>query len=99
MTAPLFIGDEVTAAGYRLAGASTRIVDDDAGVAEIFADALRDAELVIITAVCAAKLPDGRLSDALRTAEPLVLLVPDAAQGIVPADLSVHVDRELGIEP
>lgn len=94
---PLFIGDEVTAAAYRLVGLRTRIADKDT-VATIFEEALEDTELVLITAACAAELPTGRIGSAMRTGEPLVLIVPDAANRVAPPDLGREVDHVLGIE-
>ena len=97
MTAPVFIGDEVTAAGYRLAGARALTAQHET-VAKTFASALDDAELIFITAAFAAELPDGILDDAVRAASPLVLVVPDSASHIVPPDLDAEVARVLGIE-
>lgn len=97
MTTPLFIGDEVTAAAYRLAGLRTLVADKDT-LARNFDAALEEATLVFITAACAAELPTGRIESAMRTAEPLVLIVPDAANRVAPPDLGRAVDRVLGIE-
>lgn len=97
MTAPVFIGDEVTAAGYRLAGAQT-LSPEPGTVLQAFADALDDAEFVIITAAFAAELPQEHLNHAMRRADPMVLVVADAANAVTPADLSDEVDRVLGIE-
>ncbi|MDH3532751.1 MAG: hypothetical protein OEO82_07460 [Gammaproteobacteria bacterium] len=97
MAAPVFIGDEVTAAGYRLAGA--RVVVPAAGQVEAaFAAALAATELLLITAACAAELSASRLERAMQSADPLLLIVPDAAALAAPADLSQRVDRVLGLE-
>lgn len=97
MTVPVFIGDEVTASAWRLIGARTIVVyDDDA--AGVFDAALADAELVLITAPCAATLEGDRLDAAVRQAQPLVLVVPDAAGRRAPPDLDIAIDRVLGIE-
>lgn len=97
MTAPVFVGDEVTAAGYRLAGARV-LIPDEGTVGTVFAAALEEAELVLITAACAAQLSDIQLDQIMRAADPLVLVVPDAANRIASPDLSADVDRVLGIE-
>lgn len=97
MAAPVFIGDEVTAAGYRLAGART-LIPEPGAVPLAFEQALDDAELVIITAACSIELQPRRLDDAIRRADPLILVVPDAANRVTPPDLSVEVDRVLGID-
>ncbi len=97
MAAPVFIGDEVTAAGYRLAGA--RILTPVPGAVQgAFEEAMNDADFVLITAACAAELVEADLDRAIRRGEPLVLVVPDAAISIEPADPSIEVDRVLGIE-
>ena len=97
MTRPMFIGDEVTASGWRLVG--VRAIAVDAGtVAKAFDAALDDADLLLITAAAAAGLDRERLDAAVRRAEPLVLVVPDAAERVAPPDLDRQVDRVLGIE-
>lgn len=98
MASPVFIGDEVTAAGYRLAGART-LTPRHSTLARTFATTLDDAQLIFITAAFAAELPDGLLDDAVRAADPLVLVVPDAANRVAPPDLDAQVARTLGIEP
>lgn len=97
MRAPVFIGDEVTAAGFRLAGAQT-VIPAAGSAGAVFSRALGQAGLVIITAACAAELPDAQLDRAMRKADPLVLVVPDAAGRVWPADLGAEVDRVLGIQ-
>lgn len=97
MPPPVFIGDEITATAYRLAGART-LVPERGGVREAFEGAIAGAELLLITAGCAAELPQERLALAIRAAAPLVLVVPDAASGIAPPALDREVDRVLGID-
>jgi vacuolar-type H+-ATPase subunit F/Vma7 len=94
---PVFIGDEVTAAGYRLAGLDTRVVAV-AGAPQAFAQALREAPpLLLITAECAAALPADALDAALARLEPPVAIVPDAANRAQPPDLLARVRAGLGI--
>lgn len=97
MTTPVFVGDEVTASGWRLIGARTFVVQGDVA-AGTFAAALEDTELLLVTAACAARLEGGQLDAALRRAKPLVVIVPDAADRVAPPDLDRRVDRVLGIE-
>lgn len=96
MAAVTFIGDEITAQGFRLAGAATRVPAED-DVATSFADALRESELVLITAETAGRLDSGDLDRAVRKASPLVLVVPDAAMRVMPPDPAATVERVLGI--
>jgi len=97
VTIPVFVGDEVTASAWRLIGARTLPADGD-GAAKAFDAALEDAELVLVTAACAAAMDSEKLDAAVRRAKPLVLVVPDAANRVAPPDLDRAVDRVLGIE-
>ena len=97
MTVPAFIGDEVSAAAWRLIGVdATAVGKGDA--AEAFEAAIGKPGLLLVTAACAAELDADRLDAAIRNAKPLILLVPDAANRIAPPDLDKEVDRVLGIE-
>ena len=98
MAGVTFIGDEVTAQGFRLAGANIRMPQKD-GVAASFADALRKADLVLITAAAAGELDADTLERAVRAAAPLVLVIPDAAFRVTPPDPADAVERVLGIAP
>lgn len=92
-----FIGDELTAAGYRLAGAGT-YTPDKPQITEAFAKIGQDCDLLLMTAEYARELPQGVLSAALQESEPLVLIVPDVLRQHMPPDLARDVDRALGIE-
>jgi vacuolar-type H+-ATPase subunit F/Vma7 len=94
---PVFIGDEVSASGWRLAGVRTIVADRDAA-AGAFDAVPADTELLLITAACAAGLHGERLAAAVRSGKPMVLVVPDAANRLLPPDLDDKVDRVLGIE-
>ena len=97
MTNAVFIGDEFTAAALRLTGARVQVpVMSD--VPRVFAQALDDAELVIIAADYARALDEDSLRAAIRHADPLVLVMPDGGNRYQPEDLDARVDRVLGIE-
>ena len=64
----------------------------------VFEASLGNPGLLLITAACAAELDKERLDAAVRDARPLILVVPDAAGRLAPADLDSEVDRVLGIE-
>ena len=97
MTVPAFIGDEVTASAWRLAGVRATAVDGGS-LPAAFAAALADDGLLLVTATCAAELDSEQLDAALRHAQPLILVVPDAVNRLAPPDLGREVDRVLGIE-
>lgn len=98
MAGVIFIGDEVTAQGFRLAGAGTRVPEKNT-VAATFSDALRKADFVLISADAAARLDADALERAVRAASPLVLVIPDAALRAMPPDPADTVERVLGIAP
>jgi len=96
MTAPIFLGDEVTGTGYRLAGADVRVPAADKVNLE-FRQALADGDFVILAAGIAALLPANTVSQAVLRADPLVLIVPDAVDRLEPPDYGAVVTRALGI--
>ncbi len=92
-----FIGDEVTAAGYRLAGAET-LTPEPGQILSALDRALGASDLVLLSQACARLVPAARLERLLRSGPPLVLLVPDAVGGPAPPALSARVRRTLGIQ-
>jgi vacuolar-type H+-ATPase subunit F/Vma7 len=97
MTAPIFIGDELSAAGYRLGGAVVHLPAPGREAAS-FEWARQQAPLVVITAEVAARLPPALLSQALVAARPPVLIVPDVRGRVAPPDLAHALRRQLGME-
>lgn len=94
-----YIGDEATAAGYRLAGAET-YVPSAAEVADVFRRAREaDADLVLLSAQFADALPADELDAALLGERPLVCVVPDAHGRHAAPDVAREVRIALGIEP
>jgi vacuolar-type H+-ATPase subunit F/Vma7 len=93
----VFIGDEVSAAGYRLAGAET-YVPARGEEAAVFAAARTRAALVLVTAEYAARLPAAELSRAQAALAPLTLVIPDVRARVAPADLGRLVRQQLGME-
>lgn len=94
-----YIGDEATAAGYRLAGAETR-VPAAADTPDLFRQAMADgAELILLSAERASDLDDVELAAALLAVQPLVAIVADAYGRHVPPDVARATRLALGIEP
>jgi len=94
---PVFIGDEVTAAAYRLAGFDARIAPCDEADAAL-RRALHDAPpLILLTAACAAAVPAEALDAALSRCDPPVAVVPDAALLTPLPDEAGRVRATLGI--
>lgn len=90
------IADEVTAAGFRLAGVEVA-VPDDAAVAPCFQALLGQTDLLMVTAERAVHLPQGELERALAAPRPLVVLIPDVRERVPPPDLDLGLRRQLGM--
>ena len=73
----LYIGDEVTAAGYRLAGVETLVLDAEEGKSALQPAAIGAAELILLSSRLAAALPAEELEQALARVTPLLAIVPD----------------------
>jgi len=97
VTEVAFIGDEVSAAGYRLAGVRS-YVPARGEEAAVLAAVRAEAALVLITAQRAAQVPAAELAAALSALRPLVLVVPDVRGLAQPADLGRLVRKQLGME-
>jgi vacuolar-type H+-ATPase subunit F/Vma7 len=97
MTAPVYLGDEVSAAGYRLAGARVRVPQPGAESAELAA-ARADAPLVLVSAAVAARIGVRELQQALAALSPLVMIVPDLHGQAPMPDLAARLSSQLGIE-
>ena len=97
MTAPIFIGDEISATAYRLAGAITRVPSaDEMGAALEWA--CSESELVLISAEYAQYLPAEALARARARLSPLVVLVPDICGRVPLPDLAGQLRSQLGVE-
>jgi len=92
----VFIGDRLSAAGFRLGGAV--VETPESGMeATVFRAALEDSELVLLTAEVAACLPEPLLDDALVASDPLVLVIPDVRGLYEPPDIVDSLRRQLGM--
>lgn len=102
MGAILFIGDELTAAGYRLAGVRVRIASADA-VRSVLADVDVDEEtevaLILLTASLAAALHPKDLARRLKRSVPLLQIVDELGLGAEPPNLAREIRLSLGVEP
>lgn len=92
-----YIGDEVGAAGWRLAGAAVQI-PGAGGEARALHDALAQASLVLISAAVAARIDGTLLRDATAALSPLVLVVPDPQGQVALPDFAARLRTQLGLE-
>ncbi|MFO1398513.1 MAG: V-type ATP synthase subunit F [Burkholderiales bacterium] len=97
MAAPIFLGDDVAAAGFRLAGATVRMPRPGDETAA-FAAARREAGLVLVAADVAARIDPATLRAAQAALTPLVAIVPDVHDAVAPPDLAARLRAQLGFE-
>ena len=97
MTAPIFLGDEVSAAGYRLAGVRVRTPAPGEGAAAL-AEACAEAPLVLVSSAVAAGIGERTLRAALSALAPLVVVVPDLEGDVPVPDLAARLRAQLGLE-
>lgn len=98
MNSIVFIGDELTATGFRLAGIETFVPGEHVMAAAILAQARKTAGLVIITAATARTIPADELDAALSAESPIVAVVPDVLLRTHPPDVAKRLRAMLGIE-
>ena len=97
MASPVYLGDEVSAAGYRLAGAHVRTPGAGEEAAAL-AWARSQAPLVLVSAAVAAGIGEALLREALSALAPLVLVVPDLHAAVPLPDLAARLRGQLGLE-
>lgn len=97
MPAPIYLGEEVGAAGYRLAGARVHTPGPREATAAL-ADACLHAPLVLVSAGVAAQIAPAALQRALVAPAPLVLVVPDVLEDTPMPDLAARLRAQLGSE-
>lgn len=93
----IFIGDEVTAAGFRLAGVACNSPERE-DMPTLLSKARDDCELILITAEYAAWLGADAVGEMALWTRPLVAILPDIRNREAPPNLEDAVRRELGIE-
>lgn len=96
MVAPVLIGDEVTAAGFRLAGVRVRTPQEDElpGVLEW---ANNNTSLIYITAEYAATLDQNQQHALFTQLDPPVVVIPDIRSNTPVQDLATELRAQLGV--
>lgn len=94
---PLYLGDEISAAGWRLAGVA---IDVPAPGNETIAlaEACAKAPLVLLSAAVAARVEPAALARAARALAPLVVVLPDPQGVAAMPDLGTRLRTQLGLE-
>jgi hypothetical protein len=98
MPAPVYLGDEVSAAGYALAGARARTPEPGREAAAL-AEARAETSLVLVSASVAARIPESELRAACLALSPLTAVVPDLDPAVRVPDIAARLAAELGLEP
>ena len=96
-SATVFIGDELTAAGFRLTGIETLTPAPDE-VGTTLDDARKRARLILLTADLARHVPPPVLEAALLEETPALAIVPDILLQAPLPDLGKRLRSVLGIE-
>ncbi len=98
MGGAVYIGDDAHAAAWRLVGIDARIAASGDDIGAMFADAGAGADLVLLSAASAARLPQATLEQAQRATAPLLLVLPSAEALNSRSELALRVRRQLGME-
>lgn len=98
MPLPVFIGDEVTACGYRLAGADVRMPAPREAAHALRRARREQPPLILMTAEYAERVPEDQLHAALAALAPPLLVVPDAAGRVPVPDLVGRIRAQVGVE-
>jgi vacuolar-type H+-ATPase subunit F/Vma7 len=96
MTLCAFIGDEVSAAGFRLAGVQVH-VPESASAQGLFQRLMDQVDLILLTAEVAEWIPAPVLHQAFAADRPLVLVIPDVRGRLQPPDICAALRRQLGM--
>ena len=97
MPAAVYLGDAVSAAGYRLAGALVRTPPAGEEAAAL-AWARAHAPLVLLSSSVASHIGEAVLRAALSALAPLVLIVPDLHGEVPLPDLAARLRSQLGLD-
>ena len=96
MSVAEFIGDEVSAAGYRLCGIDVHITDG-ANIMPLIKQARERASLVLVGSSVVHTIHSAELDELLASTQPPVLVVPDL-RGLQEApDIVSRIYKQLGM--
>ncbi len=97
-TDPLvYLGDEVSAAGWRLVGLRT-VVPAAGRETAALADACDGTRLVLLSAAVAARIEPETLRRARAAPAPLLLVLPDPQGEVAAPDLIGRLRTQLGLD-
>jgi len=96
MSLPVYIGDEVSAAGFRLAGLQV-ITPLPGDILSSIRRACEQAPLVLISAETAQQIDATALDELLAGMTPPVAIVPDVHGTAPMPDLATRLRKQLGV--
>lgn len=96
MSVTEFIGDEISAAGYRLCGVEVHIADRSNALS-LINQACKRASLVLVGSSTASYLETAQLDLLMANITPPVLVVPDVAGRQPVPDITTLIHRQLGM--
>lgn len=91
-----FMGDEVSAAGFRLAGVDVHVPGPEQAP-DLFCRLLSESRLLLVTAEVARWLPEDLLLRASTAEQSSVLVIPDIRGRAEPPDLASLLRHQLGM--
>ena len=95
MAAPVFVGDELLAAGFRLAGVEPVVPAAGEEQSALDAVCLR-APVVLVGASVAARIDASALRERMIAGSPPVAIIADAAAAA--PDIAARLRRQLGLD-
>ena len=96
MSVAEYIGDEVSAAGYRLCGIQTHIADDSNALS-LIRKACERASLVLVGSSALQYIHSTDVDELLASIQPPVLIVPDVSGMHAVPDIASRVNKQLGL--
>jgi vacuolar-type H+-ATPase subunit F/Vma7 len=93
---PVFIGDEVTAAGYRLAGLEVRTAEPAQARAALDQARSEEPPVILVTAELARAIPPAEMDGLVASAHPPIQVVADAGGRTLPPDLAARIRSQVG---
>jgi vacuolar-type H+-ATPase subunit F/Vma7 len=97
MSIPIFIGDEISASAYRLAGIEVRTPAPNE-LTITLEQACSETDLVLITAQYAQALRADKLAQMQARLLPLLLVMPDVREQVPVPDFAEALRSQLGVE-
>lgn len=96
MSVTAFIGDEISAAGYRLCGVDVHIADS-VNALSLIKQACESASLVLVSSSTAQYLTTGERAVLMENITPAIVVVPDIAAKQAVPDIATMIHKQLGM--